>query len=656
MVRYIFALICTTALSVAAAVVGLYLPPLATLWKVLAIVCAVCMVGICIANLIADHRQVDRYVKMTERQRRDYGLRVKEEIERDYKAAVRRVWASVVCGYVYLGIFVVLCMIGIACLTALGVTGAIVAFAIPVLGLFMRLFAKTEEYVPEFGLNKGEYPLLYAIAYKAQRAVGSRGKVVIHLDDSLEVSVGVSETHGYVYIWISPIFYAISTDEELYAAFLHEFGHIKNHDTRRSRRFYWQKAFWLRDESLGSSLFISFIATVIGKKIYEYEWISARYYEKSADLQVRQFGMEQPFINAVAKVEELSIYFNMFRRETMYDCLAAEKPVSDYVSLELATYEVYRVKWAEIWNQILTNRLAALVDSHPSLRQRMEALGVKAYDASQRETKPDACAERKKMLELADRKNMKSLADGYEELRQEDYLKPKSIMEEYCKAESEGTQMPLTRLKDCPKAFYGIDNERALKISEELIAQNYYASIGHFTLGQLFYHRMDSRCMQEFRAAMSEKPDMYEDCLERMANFALRTGDEELISQYREESVDLAQQAKDILKATNWFSKKAPLRQSALSQELIEGLCQRVKAQGNAVRSLYVADYGKEITVTAVVIDTSVPAQGKRWNEIFDDVIDYLNAFPLVAAYIDIRGKGVARALDRAKIQPVFRQ
>ena len=370
---------------------------------------------------------------------------------------------------------------------------------------------------------------------------------------------------------------------------------------------------------------------------------------------MRQFGMEQPFINAVAKVEELSIYFNMFRRETMYDCLVAEKPVSDYVSLELATYEVYRVKWEKIWNQILTNRLSALVDSHPSLRERMEALDVKVYDASQRETKPDACAERKKMLELADRIHMKSLAGCYDELRQENYLNPKFIMEEYCKAEAEGTPMPLTRLKDCPKAFYGIDNECAVKISEELIAQNYYAPIGHFTIGKLFYHRMDSRCMKEFKAAMLIKPDMYEECLENMTNFVLRTGDEELIGQYREESVELAQQAKDILKAADW-SKKKPLRQSALSQELIDGLCQRVKAQGNAVRSMYVADFGKEITVTAVVIDTSAPVQGEHWNAIFDDVIDYLNAFPVMAAYIDIRGKGVARALDRAKIRPVFRQ
>ena len=652
MIRYILALVCTTILAVGAAVVGLYLPSAPTLWTGLAIGCAVCVVGICIGNLIAESKRVNFFRKMTERHRSDYRLKVKAEIERDYRKAERRVWSTIAWGYVYLVGFVLLCLVGIACLVALGNTGVVIAFALPVMGLFMRLFARAEIYNLQSGLSRKEYPLLYALARKAQAEVGCKGKVAIDFGDSL----GINETHGYIYIGISPIFYAICTDEELYAALLHEFAHVKNHDTRRSHRFFRQKAFWLHEESLGSSLFLSFLASCIQIKIDIYEWISARYYERAADQQVLQSGAEQAFINAAAKAEELSIYFNMYRRETLYDCFASEKPIPDAVSLELATYETYRAEWSKIWDQILSNRLSALVDSHPSLKERMEALGVKTYDASQREDKEDACNERKKMLAVADRLNARSLSKEYEELRQEEYLEPKAIMEEYCKAEAEGKTLPLARLKDCPKAFYGKDDERVKTIAQELIANDYYAAVGHDALGKLWYHRMDGRCMQELKAAMESKPDLYEDCLEYMGSFVLRTGDEEQIRRFREESVELAQRAIDCLKAARWSMKSPSLRKSSLSNELVEGLCRYVKAQGDRIRSMYIADYGKEITVTAIILETSAPVQSALWHEIFDDVIDYFNAFPVLATYVDFTGKGVARALYRAKIQPVYRQ
>lgn len=185
-------------------------------------------------------------------------------------------------------------------------------------------------------------------------------------------------------------------------------------------------------------------------------------------------------------------------------------------------------------------------------------------------------------------------------------------------------------------AFYGTDNQCAAKMSEKLIAKNYYAAVGHLVKGKLFYHRMNVRCMLEFKLAMLIKPDRDEYSLDCMSDFVLRTGDEDLIGQFREESAALAQQAKDILKATNWRAKKMPPDESALLQELIQGLCRRVEVHGGAVRSMYVADFGKEIPVIAAVIDSRM--QSELRNAIFDDIMDYLNAFPVLAAHMSISG------------------
>lgn len=654
MIRFVFAVVCTTILAAAAAVVGLTLLPSATaLWTGLSIGCAVCVAVICVVNLIAESRRVDRMLKMTERQRRDYGLRLKEEIERDYRAAERRVELAIAGGYAYIALFILLCMAGIAFVSAMGSTGFAVVFAVFILGLLVRLTAKKEEPFPQLVFSEQDYPRLYALARRAQAAVGGKKKIVINWDDE---PLTVFETRDFICIGLSWIFYAISTDEELYAALMHEFAHVKNRDTRRGRRFMRLKQMWEREENLGSSLFVSAVASLICWKMDAYEWISMRYHEVAADRQVRGSGAEQAFVNAVAKMEELSIYFNMFRRETLYDCFASETPIADYAAKELATYEEYRVKQAEIWKQILSRRLSALLDSHPSLRQRMQALGVESFDASQRETDANACSERKKMLAHADNLYYQNFSEDYGELRQEEYLKPKAIMEGYLKAEAEHETLSLSALSDCPAAFYGIDNERAEKIARELISNNYFAAIGHDVLGKLYYHRLDERCMDEFRAEMSLAPDAWEQSLEYMRNYVLRTGDEEYIRRFGEEAPELAQRAKDRVQAGHWKAKKQPLRKSALADEYIQELCRRAEECGGLVRRMYVADYGEEITVTLVVLEVSVPVRSEEWDNVFGKMSGYLDAFAILSSFYDLRGKNIARALEKGKIEPVWEQ
>lgn len=225
MIRFVFAVVCTTILAAAAAVVGLTLLPSATaLWTGLSIACAVCVVVICVVNLIAESRRVDRMLKMTERQRRDYGLRLKEEIGRDYRAAERRVELAIAGGYAYIALFILLCMAGIAFVSARGSAGFAVVFAVFILGLLVRLTAKKEEPFPQLVFSEQDYPRLYALARRAQAAVGGKKKIVINWDDE---PLTVFETRDFVCIGLSWIFYAISTDEELYAALMHEFAHVK---------------------------------------------------------------------------------------------------------------------------------------------------------------------------------------------------------------------------------------------------------------------------------------------------------------------------------------------------------------------------------------------------------------------------------------------
>ena len=71
---------------------------------------------------------------------------------------------------------------------------------------------------------------------------------------------------------------------------------------------------------------------------------------------------------------------------------------------------------------------------------------------------------------------------------------------------------------------------------------------------------------------------------------------------------------------------------------------------------MYVADYGEEITVTLVVLEVSVPVRSEEWDNVFGKMSSYLDAFSILSSFYDLRGKNIARALEKGKIEPVWEQ
>lgn len=655
MLRFIVALLFTTVLVVAALLIGLLVLPTAPiLWIILSVACGIFMLGLIVINILFEARRRKRLQGMNEKERFDYSMQLKEEIEGDYYAAERNVFAAIVCGKLYIAVFILLCMLGIMFLGALRSesTGIMVVYGILMMGLIVRLTKKNDKVVPAYILTEQEYPLLYAVARRAQKTVGCEGEISFFLNDSLSVF----ETRERIYIGIGAVLYALLTHEELYAALLHEFAHVQNRDTRRSLQFFRARNLWLREESLGSSLIISAISLHINLKMRQYEVISSQYHEILADEIVRKCGKGQLFIDAVSKGEELDVYYGMFRRETFFDCYESKNPVTDYESREFAAFLKYREKFGDIWHKILTKRLPAMFDSHPSLRQRMTALDISSYNDSRVEENTEVCNEQKKLLSFADYLEFESMQGNYDNIRKEQYLKPKALMEEYLEAESKGETLPALKLCDYSHAFYGIDNERAFKISDEEIEKNCYAAVGHFTKAKIFYHQMDERCLNEFRKAMQLKPVLYEDCLEYMGYFVQRTGNEELIRQYRNDSVVLAQEAIERINAQNWHREKPPLRKCELPEVILNTLRERINAYSNFVRCVYAADFGEKEVCTMIAVDTNVQVKTERWNEIFEWLEEYLDSLPEPFMLCDLSGKDIAPAVSAANIQPIYRQ
>lgn len=402
-------------------------------------------------------------------------------------------------------------------------------------------------------------------------------------------------------------------------------------------------------------LFIGYFSVRVGMNIALYELLATRHHEILADEKVRESGNGQTYINATAKTSLFMLYDGHPFRETQYDCYAEEVPPENLTSLDLEVFRSACEKYGKRWRKVLADELPARVASHPTFKQRMQAMGVDSYDTETAETDEKFIAEQKKLLAFADRRNYEELAPQYDRVREQAYLSRKEQMEKYEASVREGRDLPLDELVRSMQAFYIIDNEKALAIADRLLADNPDSAYAHLYRGNIFYDELDARCVEEFRAAMRSNHQMSDYCMDNIGRFALLSGNEALLQEYRSQAPEMSQAADDREKETSW-NKKIPLRQSALPAETLESIAQRLRDMGEDCVALraYAADFGRaERPCTLIAVEFPKRCAASALGENMDTLYEYLESraedFTLFLC-----GKEELRALRSAGIAPFW--
>ena len=650
---------CAIALIVAAVLAGMsLLPEFAALWIPL---CAACLAGLfaCAAVNIAQTKKFkDRFDKKTAREIYNYGLEMQKSVEEDYKAAEREAHRQIRQGNVWIAFLIVLIVLLYLFLGATRAEWSAIA-ALPgiyvLTGLFENFFVFSEKTPPRLFFSEQQFPLIFAEVRRAAEAAGCRRRLRLSL---VSDGIGVREEGASVCIGLNAAECALLTREELYAVMLHEFAHVVNVDTARGRRFYRARRRWAEGVdsffSGAASLFLSGTALRIIMASESYNVFAMRHHEMLADEKVIELGKSRAFINATAKGTEFYLYNELPQREMTYDCYESEKMPEDMVSRDVANFYAYREKYAEMWRKILREELPARVSTHPTLRQRMEAMQVTEYDDSKTETDENYRAELQKLLQFADRVIAESMRRDYGAIREEAYLSRKKQMEKYFAAAEQGNRLPSDEQVLCMQAFYGIDGETVLRIADEMLEKDKSAAYAHFYRAKVWFDRMDERCVEEFRAAMRVNCDLCDRCLEYIGLFALRSGNEQLLQEYRSSAPELSQEAQERADASQW-KKGTPLRACTLSDEAMEEIRARIGqlSEGNILR-VYAAEFGSPAqTVIAVEMKRRAPIaeQGR----VMEGLYAYLDSRPESFSLYFYKGK-IKLALAELAVSPFYEE
>ncbi len=581
--------------------------------------CGTALVILIAVNIIGSRIITNKLSGMKTHEIYHLGERLKSKTESDLKRAEKSVRLTIAFAFAYVVSVILILLICCFCTGALmnGENELSYAIAIMIVAIFITwglmnvFFTPLNSPAPPaiYLLDENRFPLIYKTVREAAEKSGCRFKVKIYCCGE---DASVSTYGRTAIICIHYLYAALLTRDELYNVMLHEFAHIVNADVTRSRTFATAEQRFESNESnpivsLGKLILLNLFSLVIEFKTQAYNTFANRSHEIEADKALKELGNPQSSINALAKTAMIGLFFSVPHRELDYDFFAPEKLTGDYALQELALFLKHRELHEKEWRETLEKELPARVDSHPTFKSRMVALDCDEYDACQIETDCAYVAEQREIIGFADKIMNDNKGERYGEIRENAYVNRKKIIDEYEEAIKNGKEIPDNKLYEYIQAFFGVDDDIALKLADRA-ASLPNPTVAQYYKANILFNRNDDGCIELLKAVAANTDD-YElamSATKHLGEYALKTGNEELLKEYRSTTADVVQASLDKSERTR-FDKRSTVEKcdidSAVLSEIINGIGEELL---NEVTEIYVgtfidADGGKHYPVTVCI-------------------------------------------------------
>ncbi|MCH5162521.1 MAG: hypothetical protein J1G38_03430 [Clostridiales bacterium] len=555
-----------------------------------------------VLNIVCNFVISRKFGRMRFQELFDYAEDMRKKAQSDIEGVRKKTVCHVVLAYVYLAaIFVLICLCAFAMGKAkLGVdvtTTFMLIFIYFLASVFDILFFPIGKELnqSEIELSKGDFPLMHETTERAARAVGFNGKIRIFL---VENNITVNVYRGAAYITIGYKEAALFTSKELYAVMLHEFSHIVHADVNHAKRINRIERLWDPDNTdaaltfLPRLAFLSLIANFLSYNIEIYKTFSSIINEQAADETVRRLDCNGSFADALAKTEMIAKYVKCPVPELDYYFFESETLRNDFATTDYKTYFEYYKKYGEIWRYEFEHELPSKVSTHPTSKMRIQSFGLDLQSCVENATDPDPMyvVEQQRVLEHADAYIYKHSAEHYAEQREQVYIERKAAIESLDSSEEKGEDFKGAAREKALWAILGVDDDRAMALADRMIEDNDRAHAAYFVKGFVYSRLHDDSCVECLKKA-AEKPEYAEQAYTLIGQYALMTGNEQLLEEYRSDIADVMQTAQDKM-IENEFKKSSPTEPCDLDISVIAELADKInETVKNAVKKLYVSKF-----------------------------------------------------------------
>ncbi len=633
-----------------------------TLSGIIATVSFVLIVAAGIANAVLTGKLRKKYNKLNIAEGNKMLLDRKSDIAQDLQSATERLEKAAKVGKIYISLITALMLVFIFFLGALAnAAGGLFIFPILIIiSVITRFFgALIDVPKPEKKeiLDKKDYPELYAIAQRARDEAELEGDIGITTDNSFNAAITKIGNQYYLLLGCSLVNH-ISRDE-LYNILLHEFAHHSEKYTPKSPHGFFNR--FITYESVPLPLgdfFISYPMLLYFEEYIIYTALANEYIEKMADSITVTKGDPRAFASAIAKCNLHSQYERLLYQYQEKALFETEEPQTDIAEQYMRGFRRALEENQEIWLDMFEREIQPRNASHPIYRARRDAVGVSKDDVviSLDVSGDGLDDERAKITAQTNSEILQMLTPNYSELRKQNYLTPLSIIEDW---EKNKENYPKTELTKVIQAMIDIiRHEDAEKLCDHIIENEeniYLTAFPKSFKGYLLVNREDPRGVDLLYESIELNSNLFEISIDPIGEYACRNGLQDVLDEYREKALALAQKNVDEDEQANSVSAKDNLVPDDMSEDALRSHIEFITSVSDSISGIYLVK--KVISDTfyshVFLIEFENKTSGEVINESMNRIFRYLDTLDneqySLFLYAPIY-KSVVKKVDGSKI------
>ena len=395
-------------------------------------------------------------------------------------------------------------------------------------------------------VRREEYPILYANAWKAMHAVGVDKN--LHLSIIPTFTASIASYNDTLSLQIGAKLIGLLSEEELYHILLHEFHHTSDENRERLRigdyGFYVDRGTCFVLTDWLDRLFLwSDTVYLLEQGLYRYaDTLSA---EAAADHAAVTCG--DPAVAASALLK--TVYYRFFEwekdsRDHTPD-FAPETPERPFMQNDLDAFHALLTVREPFWRELYEKEILARNASHPTVRMRIEALGVTDPVCMPAHWSEAYAAEVERALKAGDKLLVDSVRDVYAERRKDVYLEP---LEHIRAWEAAGKPLVAAEYPDIVDDLRNIGRvDDAMALCDRAISElsEYETCNACYVKGTCLLHRFDASGVELIYRALENNSNYIEEGLGTLGEYFCMNGMEKELNEYRERALAKAEEQQE---------------------------------------------------------------------------------------------------------------
>lgn len=452
-------------------------------------------------------------------------------------------------------------------------------------GATLRIRLKTPENIFEEDktyVSENDYPVLYDLAKKAAVATGCTTKIKIAILD--DFNAGSANINNTISIQLGALLLNVLSEDELYCVLLHEFSHIKDEVNREKINDYYQYICDVHNNSITNTYssitrhLFTFIDVYfnVHYKLYLYAVSLVR--ERTADEAMSIYGNNEIAASSLVKIKYYELYdWEKGSYDTPCNMLSEEYDTNS-LNNEVIKFKKAILLNAEKWNELISKEILSRSATHPTLKMRLESLGVNELRILYPESSKEYVSDCKKAIEYVSSLIAQQSKESYGEYRKYYYTESKELVEKW---ENNGKHIIAEEYSDVCDALRRLGrNTEAFELCENAIKilDDVGSCYAHFMKGCFLLHSFDEAGIDYIYRAIETNHNYIDEGLEVIGRFCCLTGQEDQLEIYRERAIALAQE-NEIYSEANILNKKDKLSTEILPESMLEDILEHITSE-----------------------------------------------------------------------------